>query len=90
MTEQAYWLFAFDSPHAAIAAQKLLLPCGAAVMPTLRSITASCGMSVRLSEQQIERAKAMMLASSIDPSLYQLYYVEQAGAETRCTKSAME
>ena len=86
MTEQTYWLFAFDSPHAAIAAQKLLATCGAAVMPTLRSITASCGMSLRLTDARIEGAKQIMRDSVIDPALYRLYRVERVDAETRCTQ----
>ncbi len=86
MTEQTYWLFAFDSPHAAIAAQKLLATCGAVVMPTLRSITASCGMSLRLTDARIEEAKQIMRDSVIDPALYRLYRVERVDAETRCTQ----
>ena len=82
---EGYWLFVFDSPHAAIAAQRLLSSCGAVVMPTLRSITASCGMSLRLKNETIEEAKQIMRASSIDPALYRLYRVEQEGKETRCT-----
>ena len=82
---ERYFLFAFDSPHAAISAQRLLDSCGAVVMPTLRSITASCGMSLRLREETIEGAKEIMRASVIDPTLYRLYLVEQEGQETRCT-----
>ena len=84
--EQAYWLFAFDSPHAAIAAQKLLAGCGAVVMPTLRCITASCGMSLRLTDARVEEAKQIMRGSAIDPSLYRLYRVEKVDGETRCTE----
>jgi len=84
--EQAYWLFAFDSPHAAIAAQKLLAGCGAVVMPTLRCITASCGMSLRLTDARIEEAKQIMRGSAIDPALYRLYRVEKVDGETRCTR----
>ena len=87
---EGYWLFAFDSPHAAISAQRLLSGCGAVVMPTLRSITASCGMSLRLKDEAIEEAKLIMKASSIDPALYRLYRVEQEGKETRCTLTEME
>ena len=85
----AYWLFAFDSPHAAIAAQRLLSGCGAVVMPTLRSITASCGMSIRIEDGQIEQAKEHMRSSVIDPALYRLYRVEQEGKETRCTQTTL-
>ena len=86
MTEQAYWLFAFDSPHAAIAAQKLLAEYGAVVMPTLRCITASCGMSLRLTDVRIEEAKQIMRDSVIDPALYQLYRMERVDGEMRCTQ----
>ena len=87
---ERYWLFAFDSPHAAISAQRLLASCGAVVMPTLRSITASCGMSLRLKDEAIGEAKLVMKASSIDPALYRLYRVEQEGKETRCMLTVME
>jgi hypothetical protein len=87
---ERYWLFAFDSPHAAISAQRLLSSCGAVVMPTLRSITASCGMSLRLRDEAIEKAKGILCASTIDPALYRLYRVEQEGKETRCTLTELE
>ena len=87
---ERYWLFAFDSPHAAISAQRLLSGCGAVVMPTLRSITASCGMSLRLRDEAIDQAKEIMKSSSIDPALYRLYRVEQEGKEARCTLTEME
>ena len=87
---EGYWLFAFDSPHAAISAQRLLSSCGAVVMPTLRSITASCGMSLRLRDEAIDQAKEIMKASSIDPALYRLYRVEQEGKEARCTLTEIE
>ena len=86
MTERAYWLFAFDSPHAAIAAQKLLAGCGAVVMPTLRCITANCGMSLRLTDEAIEDAKRMMRGSAIDLKLYKFYRVEKRNGETLCTE----
>ena len=85
----AYWLFAFDSPHAAIAAQRMLSGCGAVVMPTLRSITASCGMSIRIENGQIEQAKDLMRASTLDPELYRLYRVEQEGKETKCEQTVL-
>ncbi|MDP3448833.1 MAG: DUF3343 domain-containing protein [Eubacteriales bacterium] len=86
---EGYWLFAFDSPHAAIQAQRLLSGCGAVVMPTLRSITASCGMSLRLRDEAIEEAKGIMRASNIDPALYRLYRVEQEGKAIDCTEVAL-
>lgn len=85
MTKRSYGLFVFDSTHAAIAAQRLLNEVGAAMMPTLRAISASCGMSLRVANEQIERAKQLMADSAIDPALYKLYSVEQDDDGTRCT-----
>ena len=81
----SYCLIVFDSTHAAIAAERLLKALNPAVMPTLRAITASCGMSLRLKPEQTEEAQALMDASSIDPKLYRFYRIEQEGGETRCT-----
>lgn len=84
-----YYLFTFESTHAAIAAQKLLAPLGVILMPTLREISASCGMSLRTKEELLPKAKELMLASSIDPSLYFLYLVEQEGSKITCTQVSM-
>ena len=48
---EIYCLLAFDSTHDAIRAEELVTPLGAAVMPTLREITASCGISLRVPAQ---------------------------------------
>ncbi len=90
MTNRAYYLFAFDSPHAAIAAQRLLAEVGGAVMPTLRAITASCGMSIRVGPGAVGRAREIMAGSTIDSALYRLYYVVQEAGETVCTETAAE
>lgn len=74
----------FDSPHAAISAA--VLPAQTVVMPTLRSITASCGMSLRLRDEAIEQAKGILRASNIDPALYRLYRVEQEGKKRGARK----
>lgn len=47
-----YQLLAFDSTHAAMAAERSLktrLP--VTVMPTLRQITAACGISLRIEDR---------------------------------------
>jgi hypothetical protein len=85
LTQGSYCLIVFDSTHAAIAAERLLKALNPAVMPTLRAITASCGMSLRLKSEQTEEAQAMLAKSTLDPVLYRFYRIEQAGGETRCT-----
>ena len=51
---QHFYVFAFESTHAAIEAERLLAPVKAVVMPTPRVITASCGMSLRLEDEYAE------------------------------------
>lgn len=85
MTQDPYCLIVFDSTHAAIAAERLIKALNPAVMPTLRAITASCGMSLRLKPEQTEKAQALLEESSIDSALYRFYRVEQENGETRCT-----
>ena len=41
------YLLAFESTHAAMAANKALAAAAPAVIPTPRAITASCGMTLR-------------------------------------------
>lgn len=85
MTQNPYCLIVFDSTHAAIAAERQLKALNPAVMPTLRAITASCGMSLRLKPEQAKEAQALLAQSNIDPVLYRFYRVEQENGETRCT-----
>ena len=85
MTQGPYCLIVFDSTHAAIAAERLLKALNPAVMPMLRAITASCGMSLRLKPEQTEEAQALLAKSTLDPVLYRFYRIEQEGAETSCT-----
>ena len=71
-----YYLLAFDSTHTAIAADRLLKPHGAVIMPTLRSITASCGMSLKLREEAAPAAVEALRSSTLPLALCHLYRIE--------------
>ena len=73
-----YYLLAFDSTHTAIAADRLLKPFGAAIMPTLRSISASCGMSLRLRTETVSDALSALRESDLELPLCHLYRVEDS------------
>ena len=45
---QVYILLAFDSTHTALRSEELLAGLDVRMMPTLREISASCGISLRL------------------------------------------
>ncbi|MDR0839865.1 MAG: DUF3343 domain-containing protein [Christensenellaceae bacterium] len=74
---QEYLLLAFESTHAAIAAQKALSALGVILIPTLRAITASCGMSLRFALSARQQALDILSAHGI--SGWTLYQVRQEG-----------
>ena len=75
-----YYLFTFDSTHYAIKAQKLLSGLNAVTMPTLREISASCGISLKVLPEQIVAAKMHMEEQGEGWSLYHIF---QNGKEIR-------
>lgn len=76
-----YYLFTFESTHSAIKAQKLLSGLNAVTMPTLREISASCGISLKVLPEQIAAAKTCMEEQGEGWSLYHIF---QSGKEIRC------
>ena len=80
---QEYLLFTFDSTHAAITSQGLLKDLDAILMPTLREISASCGMSLRLRTEARDYAESRMIESGIEG--WRLYRVVSEGKKPDCT-----
>ena len=61
MRNSNYYLLAFNSTHDAVAAEKYLLTrLNVTMMPTLRKITASCGISVRIEEADFDQLKEIL------------------------------
>ena len=54
---EEYYLFTFESTHAAIATEKILKPVGGIVMPVPRFISSSCGISIRIEADRREEAE---------------------------------
>lgn len=76
-----YYLFAFESTHGAITSKKNLeKEIDLVMMPTLREITSSCGISLRIEPKDLERAKQLMEESGITG--YALYMVREK--EVKC------
>ena len=73
MRNDEYYLLAFNSTHAAVSAEKLLsAQLEVTVMPTLRKITASCGISLRREDKDFEKLKAILSANTLDCALYRV------------------
>ena len=73
-----YYLITFVSTHSAISSQKYLgEKIKITIMPTLREISHSCGISIRIKPEDIEVAKEVMANSSIkDYQIYSIYGAE--------------
>ena len=64
MRNDSYYTLAFDSTHMAVAAEKYLSArIAVSVMPTPRKITASCGISLRVELEDVERLKELLKAN---------------------------
>lgn len=61
---EEYYLYTFESTHAAISTDKLLKPVGSVVMPVPRFISSSCGISVRISPDRHEDAEQLFREKS--------------------------
>lgn len=61
---EEYYLYTFESTHAAIATDKLLKEVGSVVMPVPRFISSSCGISVRITVDQHEAAERLFREKS--------------------------
>lgn len=67
MKEERYCLIAFESTHHAIKGEKLLLNENIKVrtIPTPRDITASCGLSIKFSEEKLNEVIKIMEESKL-------------------------
>lgn len=61
---EEYYLFTFESTHAAITTEKILKPVGAVVMPVPRFVSSSCGISIRIETDKHAEAEALIREKS--------------------------
>lgn len=75
-----YYLITFSNTHSAIAAQKFLKgKLDFIVMPTLREISNSCGISLKIVNTSIIEIKEQMNSFEADPTMYAIYFVGSNG-----------
>lgn len=84
-----YYLISFSNTHTAMAAQKFFTgKIDFCIMPTLREISHSCGISIRINESVLSSKSTakdcsyplfqLMKEASISSSMYQIFYVTEA------------
>lgn len=74
MNTTQYYMITFASTHGAIASKSYLgktIPI--VIMPTLREVSKSCGIAIRVSSEHIEQATQLMQQGSIKE--YHIYHV---------------
>lgn len=70
-----YYLITFPSPHSAMAGQSYLRDkIKFMIMPTLREISSSCGISIRILQEDFLCAQSLMEQSDIKG--YKIYAIE--------------
>lgn len=73
-----YYLFVFENTHWAMTGEKYLsAQMAVTVMPTLREISKSCGISLRVEPALLPQAVELMKQSAIPPEMVRLYGVEK-------------
>ena len=77
MERQDFYVISFENTHPAMEAQKQLKSrYSITVIPTLREVSQSCGISVMLPEMSQEEAIAAAQSLEMEPEMYQLYYAQ--------------
>ncbi len=75
--EQIYYLLVFSNAHAALSAERSLMSrLPVRVVPTLRQISASCGISLRVEEGDYSELALALGQGAVEAGAYRLYRVE--------------
>lgn len=72
MTTIEFYVLSFDSTHHAVRAKKMLQKAGIKIemIPTPRNITVSCGLSIKFSNDMLDKVKDIV---DIDKPVMKLY-----------------
>lgn len=86
MLEKEFYIITFESTHLAISTEKFLLPqVPVEMVPTPREISASCGLSLKISLAHIEQVKKILEERSKEGlKLYHMLREEGKKIPTDC------
>lgn len=75
-----YYLITFANTNTAMAAQKGLKgKLDFHIMPTLREISGSCGISIKIQPSFLEEAQLLLMELFPASSLYEFYHITSGG-----------
>lgn len=72
-----YIVITFESTHQAIKAEAALSDIKPVLMPTLRQISASCGMSLKIESGDFDKAVELLIVGRVEK--YKFYKVSEKG-----------
>ncbi|MDO4732075.1 MAG: DUF3343 domain-containing protein [Bacillota bacterium] len=78
MRKPSFYMLSFNSTHDAIQAEKILeahFP--VQVIPTLRSVSESCGISLRVEEEEYPLLQELLDAETLSKGHFTLYHVRR-------------
>ena len=81
-----FYLITFENTHTAIQTKKLLtgrMPIR--TIPTLREISASCGISIRVEDGYLDALQNFLKTSDLNPKMYELYRIQTDPISDRVT-----
>lgn len=89
MKAEKYCLFTFNTTSHALKAEKVLksLEAEFLIVPTLREISSSCGLSVKLSLENIEKYYNHLIENKVP--VEGIFRVEKEGKKNKVTKVEM-
>ena len=76
MQRQSFYMLSFNSTHDAIHAEKALQPhLPVQVIPTLRQVSQSCGISLRVEAADFPQLRPLLAQGVVEKGSYALYQV---------------
>ncbi|MBC3804658.1 DUF3343 domain-containing protein [Acetobacterium fimetarium] len=73
-----YYVITFANTHSAISTQSHLETCAKiTIMPTLREISAGCGISIRFAPEELDHVLAGLKTWNLAAEMYQLYEITE-------------
>ncbi len=73
-----YYVITFANTHSAITTQSHLESVAVVtIMPTLREISAGCGISIRFLPDQLDQVLAGLKTWGLDKKMYQIYQIRE-------------
>lgn len=88
--EETYCVITFPNSHTAMAAQKLLAECQIPIfmMPTLRELSDSCGLSIRFNPADSRHVRFALAEDALLRDRHQIYLVSHDANGCRIIEKA--